>query len=250
MWFFLFVHCCHSIFICWFFTTFLLQLIYYFSGDDKGALISQVRSLGLPVNIVWIGENFHTFILNRLKQNLPVMFFDVSPSLLTSTENVTRINFPQCQTKSFFYPNSCDFDGNQYKKFIWTKIQYSAPEVYYLISKMNFNDETYVQLLKRYKFFQSTQKAACNWLRYQQNEWNKWIPPNLSSKVKVSLLSFFPLSGSRWRQPGLLQGKICWVWRFIQWPSAIDLHNLLVKSFFHWWINTCILSPTWFSICM
>lgn len=182
-------------------------LFFWFSENDNGALISQVTRLGLPVNIVWIGANFQHFVQDRLKKNLPVMFFDVSPSLLTSTENVTRINFPQCQSTSFFYPNNCDFDGNQYKKFIWTKIQYSAPEVYYVISKMNFNHETYIQLLNWYKYFGSTQKAACNWLRYQKPEWNKWIPPNLSSKVKVSLLSFFPLTGSRWRQPGLLQGK-------------------------------------------
>lgn len=162
--------------------------------------------MGLPVNVVWIGENFHVFIHDRLKKQLPVLFFDVNPSILTSTENVTRMNFPLCQMKSSYYPNNCDFDGNQYKKFVWTKIRYSAPEVYDVISKMTFNDKIYNSLIKRYKHFGTAEKAACDWLRYNQNVWNKWIPPNLSSKIKISLLSFFPLTGSRWRQPGLLQG--------------------------------------------
>lgn len=173
---------------------------------DNGALISQVTSLGLPVNIVWIGSNFTHFVQDRLNKQLPVLFFDVNPSVLTSTENVTRINFPLCQLKSYFYPNNCDFDGNQYEKFVWSKILYSAPEVYDVISKMSFNNEVYDALLKRYKHYGSAEKAACHWLRSSKDVWSKWIPPNLSSKIKVSLLSFFPLSGSRWSQPGLLQG--------------------------------------------
>lgn len=182
-------------------------LITSFPGFDNGALISQVKSLGLPVNVVYIGDNFNAFVQDRLKKSLPVLFFDINPSILTSTENVTRINFPLCQKNSFFYPNNCDFEGNQYKKFVWTKIRYSAPEVYHVISKMKFTDEIYTQqFIKRYKYYGSTEKAACSYLRYHQDEWQKWIPPNLSSKIKVSLLSFFPLSGSRWRQPGLIQG--------------------------------------------
>lgn len=201
-------------------------LIASFSNVDNGALISQVKLLGLPVNVVWIGENFQVFIHDRLKKQLPVLFFDVNPSILTSTENVTRMNFPLCQMKSSYYPNNCDFDGNQYKKFVWTKIRYSAPEVYDVISKMTFNDEIYNSLIKRYKHFGTAEKAACDWLRYNQNVWNKWIPPNLSSKIKISLLSFFPLTGSRWRQPGLLQGAKLALEIVNRNPNILPNHDL------------------------
>ncbi len=85
---------------------------------DGGILGEQVDSMGLNVNIAWIGSHLHSFVDERAATGLPTLFFNWSPNTLTALGNYTRVKFPLCRTTQQ-RPTNCDFQVNQLSKAAW-----------------------------------------------------------------------------------------------------------------------------------
>ena len=65
------------------------------TGVDTGILQSQIESLGLYVDIVWLGDQLSSFVTQKVYAGKAVMFFNWHPNVLTATGLFTRINFPE-----------------------------------------------------------------------------------------------------------------------------------------------------------
>ena len=93
------------------------------SEQDSGLLGEQVDTMGLNVNIAWIGSHLHSFVQERTDNKLPTLFFNWMPNTLTALGNYTRVKFPLCET-SQQRPTDCDFEVNQLSKVTWVRINF------------------------------------------------------------------------------------------------------------------------------
>ena len=108
-----------------------------------------------------------------------------------------------------------EFPTNQLTKMVWGPIKSGAPEAYHIISKMNFTDMEYNNLIagiSEWDSDASKEWAACQWVQENKSKWMQWLPPGLMEKPKLYLAGLFPLSGRSWSQPGLVEGKLCLSW--------------------------------------
>ena len=167
-----------------------------------------MTNLKLPVIVAWIGNHLTQFVTEHAQKGLPVLFFDLHPEIITSAYNFTRIQFPLCQIPYTKYPSDCDYEANQFSKFVWNKVKTNALEAYYLISRLHFDQLTFSQLLRNHVWRGTAYKVACDWLHQNEATWRQWIPEDLTIKPKIHLLGFFPLTGASWIEPGLKEGKI------------------------------------------
>lgn len=135
-----------------------------------------------------------------------MLFFARYPDIVTLPNYFTRITFPECSPPPQNFPSDCDFQDNQFKKYVWSRIKTNSPEAYHLISHLKFDSMVYSAFLSSYVIRRSAFRVACDWLIHNEVIWKKWIPENLSSKSTIHLLGLFPLTGHQWRQPGLVQG--------------------------------------------
>ncbi|KAK3589102.1 hypothetical protein CHS0354_017444 [Potamilus streckersoni] len=201
-------------------------LLTSFPDVDLDVLKSQVRNLSLPVNIVWIGDNLKEFVLQRVNQNLPVLFFSWQPHILTADSNFTRVKFPMCQNNFNLPSANCDFDGSQFHKIVWSKIKTNIPEGYHMITHMKFSQVEYERLLQNFHALPSAFDIACDWVHKNSDTWEKWLPQNLSNKTKVYLGGLFPISGLYWMEPGLVQGAELALSLVNESPYVLPEHSL------------------------
>ena len=120
-------------------------------------------------------------------------------------------------TSQLDYYYNCDLPPNHLHKFAWGKVQDNAPDVYYLLSKMQFGKDTLNELLHKRKDGGgnlTSWEVACDWVHQNRDVWLSWLPPGALDKVPVYLGGMFPLSITEdavWSRPGILQGKICFI---------------------------------------
>ncbi|XP_060082316.1 uncharacterized protein LOC132561632 [Ylistrum balloti] len=193
---------------------------------NKDVLIGQVETLDLLVNIAWLGDHYWRYISNQVEQRHPVLLFGLHPDIIALGADFTRIRFPTCKTLPTNFPVGCDYETNQFTKFVWSKIKTNAPEAYYVISKFHFEQLEFESLLKNYSISKSVSSVACDWLNQNRHKWLAWIPKNLSMKQKIYLLGFFPVSGVQWTQPGLVQGAELALDRVNKNPGVLPNHDL------------------------
>lgn len=107
---------------------------------------------------------------------------------------------------------NCDFPPSHLFKFAWGAVQDSAPDVFYLLSKLYFDKETLSGLLQKHACGGgnlTSEEIACDWLQQNRDTWMQWLPSGSFNKTPVYLGGMFPLSDSEdavWSNPGILQG--------------------------------------------
>ena len=187
------------------------------SGLDDGVLPQQIRNLGLDVSIAWIGSHLHSFVSERTRQQLPTLFFNWTPNILTAFSNFTRLKFPGCSGRnSNRPPTNCDFETHQLSKVMWAKMRTHTPEAHSLISSLSFTHQQYEDLLQLFMKIdfnnadldqsQVYEEAACQWIKQNKRIWSKWIPKNMTTKQRIYIGGMFPITGPYWRQPGIVPG--------------------------------------------
>lgn len=116
----------------------VVKLHFLFSDLDGGLLSNQVRSLDLLVNVAWVGPHLNEFVVNRVANNHPVLFFNWIPNDLTAAGNFSRIHLPMCRA-SVDSPVDCDFEVNQLAKIVWSMMKSHAPEAYHVIQRVELH---------------------------------------------------------------------------------------------------------------
>ncbi|RUS70621.1 hypothetical protein EGW08_021618, partial [Elysia chlorotica] len=208
-----------------------------YNGIDTGILQSQIESLNLYVDIVWLGDQLSSYVQQKAEAGKAVMFFNWHPNVLTATGLFTRINFPETHAQHKDAPVDCDFPVNQLTKVLWGPLKSGAPEAYHIISKMSFTDLEYDQLLAlasysshhsyshaahvalksshfamkhetasiRRKLAPTLEEVACKWVQDNPKRWGSWLPQSLKEKPKIYLGGLFPLTGTDWAEMGLVK---------------------------------------------
>ena len=123
---------------------------------DMGTIERHIRTLGLNVNVAWIGSHLHQFIHERSQRRESSLFFNWTPNWVTAMGNYTRVKFPICQRDGL--QQHCDFDIQQMSKMVWPTIQSHTPEAYELIKSMQYTEAQYEELLRytpRYELLDS-----------------------------------------------------------------------------------------------
>ncbi|GFS16037.1 guanylate cyclase [Elysia marginata] len=207
-----------------------------YNGVDTGILQSQIESLGLFVDIVWLGDQLSNYVHQKVKAGKAIMFFNWHPNVLVATGLFTRINFPETHAQHKDAPVDCDFPVNQLTKVLWGPIKSGAPDAYHIISKMSFTDLEYDQLLAmassssfssnshsshvpltnphlrsslpssaRRSITRNLEDVACKWIQDNPSRWERWLPQSLKEKPKIYLGGLFPLTGKSWAEMGLVK---------------------------------------------
>ncbi|XP_076448850.1 uncharacterized protein LOC143285448 [Babylonia areolata] len=190
-------------------------------GLDGGMLQHQIESLGLPVDVVWLGPALHSFVLTQTAARQRLLFFSWVPSRLTLAANFTRLSFPDQLRWALALSQegltNMEFQVNQFSKVVWYRVKAGAPEAYDLVSRMSLPQNTYYHLLEQARLHPHLDPPAlaCRWVRDHPHLWHTWLPFSMSARPKLYLAGLFPLSGDAWIQPGLIEGALL----------AIDLVN-------------------------
>lgn len=189
--------------------------------DHYGSLLQQqINSLGLNMSVVWLASELQYFVNGRGDQ--PFLLLNWEPNTKPTAEQLTRISLPPCSANvSFIHAFSsqqgyynCDFPPSHLFKFAWGAVQDSAPDVYYLLSKLYFDKETLSGLLQKHAYGGgnlTSEEIACDWLQQNRDTWMQWLPSGSFNKTPVYLGGMFPLSDSEdavWSNPGILQGAL------------------------------------------
>ncbi|XP_041375599.1 guanylate cyclase D-like [Gigantopelta aegis] len=205
--------------------------------DEHGKMLEeQIRRNDLPVDIVYLESHLHLFVRLQLKRRKPIMFYNWHPDVLTSDRNLTLLTFPPCHHhhrhrhhSAMMEQSNCDLDLKQMTKVVWYKLKTEAREAFRLIQKISFSQTRYEDLLRLYRRGNRgapMQDAACRWLRENRGTWSRWIPTDLKKKTSLYLGGLFPLSGSYWTQPGLVEGARLALERVNQDSKILPNHSL------------------------
>lgn len=203
---------------------------------DGGLLSNQVRSLDLLVNVAWVGPHLNEFVVNRVANSHPVLFFNWIPNDLTAAGNFSRIHLPMCRA-SVDSPVDCDFEVNQLAKIVWSMMKSHAPEAYHVIQRVSFGQDQYDEILR--DFFrrngaenitrdEALEQTSCDWLQQNQEIWSKWIPKTTGSKMPIYIGGLFPITGPFWRQPGIVTGAEMAVAKINSDPMILPDHELVL----------------------
>ena len=165
-----------------------------------------IKSLGLNLTVVWIGDHFHAFVQEVIDLNEGILVYSSDLDLIPYSANFTHVQLPACRDGSA-HSAGCVFTLNPLSKFVWTNISTGAPEILSVISNFTFPQHEYVSLLQKRPVLKSASDLACSWVKDNKHVWSEWIPQHVQHKPKIYLLGLFPLSGDKWKQPGLPQGK-------------------------------------------
>ncbi|GBL79488.1 hypothetical protein AVEN_92644-1 [Araneus ventricosus] len=84
-----------------------------FPASNIELLKNEITSLGLLVNIAWIGEQLKTVVEKRTTARKYTLFFHRMPMALSSIETFSHVSFPNCEDSDY---TSCDFEINQLEK--------------------------------------------------------------------------------------------------------------------------------------
>jgi len=178
-------------------------------------LLEQIHSLGLQTTVAWIGDHLNSVVREHLSQNLPVLFFNWVPNILTSGDEFSRLHFPLCD--GGLSHAGCDFEVHQLTKIMWSRLHTHIPEAHHLVSQLNFSTADLQSLLLSYSHLVNTvrltdevdylEQAACNWVHDNEEVWSEWLPEMSSSKQMIYLGGLFPMDGPFWRQRGIVPGK-------------------------------------------
>ncbi len=105
----------------------------------------------------------------------------------------------------------------QLSKFLWQPLEQRQPYIKHLVSRINFTQDRYEDLLRSYvrhndgnymMLEDKVRATACDWVRDHEELWRAWMPEMKSHKTPIYLGGMFPMAGPRWREPGILPGKL------------------------------------------
>jgi len=212
-------------------------------ADHYGSVISQqVKGLNLNVSVAWLGSQLKEVV----SQDRPFLFLNWEPNPLTATGKVSRINLPACRSTVSFvkavesqHENyNCDFPLSHLYKFSWVKIRQNAPDVFQVLSKLHFDNDTLSNLLHQHQVCGgnlSSERVACGWLRQNRDVWESWLPVGTFSKSPVYIGGMFPVSvndNAVWGRPGIIQGVQMAVERINQDSEVLRNYNfeLIVEN--------------------
>ncbi|KAK0061791.1 venus kinase receptor [Biomphalaria pfeifferi] len=194
-------------------------------GVDAGLLEEQIKALDINVDIVWLDDKLHQFVVEQLNNSQPVLFFNWHPDTLIASGQFTRVNFPETHASHKNEPVDCDFPVNQLTKVLWGPLKSDAYEAYHIISQMSFSDMEYDGLIAQHPHF-TVDQIACQWINNNSAKWDLWLPNRLREKPKIYLGGLFPMSGKIWSQPGIVEGAKLAVDLVNKDPQTLPNHTL------------------------
>ncbi|GFS56946.1 guanylate cyclase [Trichonephila clavipes] len=179
-----------------------------YPASNFETLKNEITDLKLLVNVAWIGDQLEAVVEKRTLDRKYTLFFHRMPMALSSIEKFTHVSFPNCEDVPY---SSCEFEINQLKKIVWSKIKSNAPHAFYVLKALSFDQSDYLKLLKRYMLGKTRgfneEDIACHWMRENIYVWDKWIPVDNKNKTKLYIGGIFPINGIYWKQSGVITGK-------------------------------------------
>ncbi|XP_054721355.1 atrial natriuretic peptide receptor 2-like [Uloborus diversus] len=164
----------------------------------------EIMNSKLLVNVAWIKEQLEETVETRTLNTQHTLFFHRKPMLLSSIGTFVHVSFPSCEDD----PSVCDFEVSQLEKVVWSTIKSNAPQAFHVLQKMQFKQDEYLELLKRYHNLKQRgleiEDAACEWVKDKIVIWDQWIPGDVKNKTTLYLGGIFPLKSSYWKQNGVL----------------------------------------------
>lgn len=185
-------------------------------ADSTGFVVEHISTLKLYVKVAWVGPHLRsivrsfTKILTADKENADrsLVLLSWTPGLIVKPldpEYITVI-FPPCELIG--NSTGCKYDLHRLVKLAWSKFSVAAGPADEALTKMEFLQIEYKNLLERFQEIQDhsnqvitedqsiiIKKVACDWLRDNRDTWQFWLPHN-DDKQELYIGGIFPLTGS------------------------------------------------------
>lgn len=194
-------------------------------------IIDHINELKLYFKVIWFGRNLKNVVdtlthkLSNERNGKSLIFLEWTPNVFT---------FNQTKFKSVYLPRFDDFKTSSQKyayeitktiKLVWSEIKNIAKPVFETIYKMNFDLNSYKDLLhtQNNMAYESNHDSACKWLRQNKDIWSKWLPLNLEKK-NIYIGGIFPLTGVSYNSQGVVLAA-----RMAQ--DAVNQNSTVLKDF-------------------
>ncbi|CAH1779810.1 unnamed protein product [Owenia fusiformis] len=175
-------------------------LLSSYTDLDSGQLEATIKNHDLKVNIAWLGEQLESFVTQCAEENIPTLFYNWEPNVLTNGDEFTRIKFDQR-----------DFEKYQMRKMIWKELA-NAPggkPAHDLFQSVHFTTSQYNDLLSSVKSLHpDINELACDWIKTHQPVWEPWMPSEetLSEGSKLYIGGIFTQASRAFSDPASVYG--------------------------------------------
>jgi glycine betaine/proline transport system substrate-binding protein len=142
-----------------------------------------IENLGMNFTVVTAGSE--DALLASLEaaysRQEPILFYFYKPHSIFARYDLTEVELPpyseECYAEAESGGVACDYPEDVLFKIFWTGLQEAAPEVYTLLTNMNYDTDTQISMIAAVEVDgQSVEEAAAAWVEANEAVWSTWLP--------------------------------------------------------------------------
>lgn len=142
-----------------------------------------INNLGLNFQIVAAGseEAILAALDAAYSRQDPLLFYFWTPHSVHAKYDLTEVQLPpyseECYAQAESGGVACDYPPDELFKIFWVGLDELAPDVYTLLSNMNYSTEDQIEMIAAVELDnQPVEEAARAWLDANQETWQSWLP--------------------------------------------------------------------------
>lgn len=182
-------------------------------ADISGFVEEHISTLQLYVKVAWVGPHLRSIVssftkmLSIYKDRSLVLLSWIPGAIVKPVDPDYRtVIFPPCE--QFVNNTGCKYDLHRLVKLAWSKFSLIAGPVDEALTKMEFLQVEYKNLIERFHQAQDhsnhvitedqsviVRQVACDWLRDNKRTWQYWLP-HIDDRHELHIGGIFPLTGS------------------------------------------------------
>lgn len=155
----------------------------FLSGDPSFVQYDNqiITELGLPFQVVYAGseEAILAALDSAVSREEPILFYFWTPHSVHAKYDLTEVALPEHTEECYADPATvaCDYPADNLFKIFWGGLAEAAPDVYTLLSNMNYSTEDQIQMIAAVELDgKSLEEAAREWLDANTDVWEAWLP--------------------------------------------------------------------------
>jgi glycine betaine/proline transport system substrate-binding protein len=141
-----------------------------------------IRNLGMDFQVVNAGseEAILAALDSAVSREAPLLFYFWTPHSVHAKYDLTEVALPPYSDECYALAESggvdCDYPSDTLFKIFWTGLETEAPDVYALLSNMNYSTEEQIAMIAAVELDgKSVEEAAREWINANEATWQGWL---------------------------------------------------------------------------
>lgn len=142
-----------------------------------------IRNLGLDFQVVVAGSEdaLLAALDSAYNREAPILFYFYKPHSAFARFDLTEVALPpysdDCYAEAESGGVDCDYPEDVLFKIFWAGLAEAAPDVHTLLSNMNYDTDTQIELVAAVEVDgKSIDEAARDWVDANEAVWSGWLP--------------------------------------------------------------------------